>query len=182
MGKQEQYKVDGSKTYVLKFDMHCKCNGCIKKINDGVKEISLSKGVESADLLIERGEVKVSGRMDPEKLCSLLHAVTKKCVQIVAQTTLSEGHIAISQQNKNLHDQAPSDWFAPEAQEPSSGWRNGASTFPVTPSAPPLPEEDEAWSETVPSERCWYRWSAPSSSFGVWAASDITGTLAMYEL
>ncbi|CAL4886023.1 unnamed protein product [Urochloa decumbens] len=156
----------------------------MKKINDGVKEISLSKGVESADLLIERGEVKVSGRMDPEKLCSLLHAVTKKCVQIVAQTTLSEGHTATSQQNKNLHGQPPSDWFTPEAREPSSGWRNGASTFPATPSAPPLPEEEawSHWSETVPSERCWYRWSAPSSSFGVWAASDITGTLALYEL
>ncbi|CAL5056483.1 unnamed protein product [Urochloa decumbens] len=180
MGKK-QCKVDGSKTYILKFDMHCKCNGCIKKINGGVKEISLSEGVESTDLLIERGEVKVSGRMDPEKLCSLLHAVTKKCVQIVAQTTLSEGHTATSQQNKNLHGQAPSDWFAPEAREPSSGWRNGASTFPVTPSAPPLPEE-EAWRETVPSERCRYHWPAPSSSLGVWAASDITGTLAMYEL
>ncbi|CAL5020240.1 unnamed protein product [Urochloa decumbens] len=179
MGKK-QCKVDGSKTYILKFDMHCKCNGCIKKINGGVKEISLSEGVESTDLLIERGEVKVSGRMDPEKLCSLLHAVTKKCVQIVAQTTLSEGHTATSQQNKNLHGQAPSDWFAPEARQPSSGWRNGASTFPVTPSAPPLPEE--AWRETVPSERCRYHWPAPSSSLGVWAASDITGTLAMYEL
>ena len=39
-------KVDGSKTYVLKFDMHCQCNGCIKKINDGVKEISLSEGTQ----------------------------------------------------------------------------------------------------------------------------------------
>ncbi|CAO2040188.1 unnamed protein product [Urochloa humidicola] len=160
--------------------MHCKCNGCTKKINDAVKDISLSEGVESTDLLIERGEVKVSGRMDPEKLCSLLHAVTKKCVEIVTQTTLSEGHIAPSQQNKNLHAQAHSDWFAPEGPEPWSGWRDGASTFPVNPSAPPLPKE--SWTETVPSERCWYRWSAPSTSFGVWAASDITGTLAMYEL
>jgi hypothetical protein len=39
-------QVDGSKTYVLKFDMHCQCNGCIKKINDGVKEISLSEGTQ----------------------------------------------------------------------------------------------------------------------------------------
>ncbi|CAN6273954.1 unnamed protein product [Urochloa humidicola] len=179
MGK-EQCKVGGSKTYVLKFDMHCKCNGCIK-INDAVKDISLLEGVESTDLLIERGEVKVSGRTDPEKLCSLLHAVTKKSVEIVTQTTLSEGHIAPShQQNKNLHGQAHSDWFAPEGREPWSGWRDGASTLSVTPSAPPLPEE--AWTETVPSERCLYRWSAPSSSFVVWAASDITGTLAMYEL
>ncbi|PUZ56288.1 hypothetical protein GQ55_5G284300 [Panicum hallii var. hallii] len=161
----EQCKVDGSKTYVLKFDMHCQCNGCIKKINDGVKEISLSdEGVERADLLIETGEVKVSGRMDPEKLRSLLHAVTKKCVEIVTQSTLSKGHTAASPQNKNVYGQAPPDRFG----------------FPVTSSAPPLPEE--AWSETVPSGRCWYRWSAPLSSFGVWAASDITATLAMYEL
>jgi hypothetical protein len=46
--------------------------------------------VERADLLIETGEVKVSGRMDPEKLRSLLHAVTKKCVEIVTQITLSD--------------------------------------------------------------------------------------------
>ncbi|XP_039779060.1 uncharacterized protein LOC120646669 isoform X2 [Panicum virgatum] len=161
MGK-EQCKVYGSKTYVLKFDMHCQCNGCIKKINDGVKEISLSEEVERADLLIETGEVTVSGRMDPEKLCSLLHGVTKKYVEIVTQSTLSEGHTASSQENKNVYGQAP-------------------PAFPVTPSAPPLPEE--AWSSgTVPSDRCWYRWSAPSSSYGVWTASDIAATLAMYEL
>ncbi|TKW42288.1 hypothetical protein SEVIR_1G374200v4 [Setaria viridis] len=165
--RKEQCNIDGSKTFVLKFDMHCKCNGCIKKINDGVKEISLSKGVENTDLLIGTGEVKVTGRMDPEKVRSLFHAVTKKCVGIVTQSTLSDGHTAPSQENKK----APSGWFAPEA----------ARSFPVTPSAPPLPEE--AWSETtVPSERCWYRWSAPWSSSGVWAASDITGTLAVYEL
>ncbi|XP_025815476.1 uncharacterized protein LOC112892551 [Panicum hallii] len=164
-GNAGTVQVDGSKTYVLKFDMHCQCNGCIKKINDGVKEISLSdEGVERADLLIETGEVKVSGRMDPEKLLSLLHAVTKKCVEIVTQSTLSEGHNAASPQNKNVYGQAPPDQFG----------------FPVTSSAPPLPEE--AWSETMPSGRCWYRWSAPLSSFGVWAASDITATLAMYEL
>lgn len=33
-----------SKTCVLKVSMHCQCNGCIKKINDGVKEIALSEG------------------------------------------------------------------------------------------------------------------------------------------
>lgn len=83
----------------------------------------------------------------------------------------------------NESSQAPSDWFAPEAWDPSSGWQNGVSTtLPVTPSAPPLAEE-EAWRETVvPSERCWYRWSAPWSSSGVWAASEITETLTMYEL
>lgn len=58
----------------------------------------------------------------------------------------------------------------------------------MTPSAPPLPEEEEAWGEatttTVPSERCRYRWPAPRSWSGVWAAAseDVTETLAMYEL
>ena len=58
--------------------------------------------MERADLLIETGEVTVSGRMDPEKLCSLLHGVTKKCVEIVTQSTLSEGHTAPFQQSKNV--------------------------------------------------------------------------------
>jgi hypothetical protein len=43
--------------------------------------------------------------MDPEKLLSLLHAVTKKCVEIVTQSTLSEGHNAASPQNKNVYGQ-----------------------------------------------------------------------------
>ncbi|XP_062217608.1 heavy metal-associated isoprenylated plant protein 19-like [Phragmites australis] len=176
---KEQRKGTGSRTYVLKFDMHCQCNGCVKKINDGLKEISRSEGVKRADLLVETGEVKVIGSMDPEKLCCLLHEVTKKRVKIVTQSTLSEGRIATSQQTKNLFGQAPSDSFTPEAGEISSRWQNGLSSFPITPSAPPLPE---AWSQTAPSERCWYRWSAPSSTLGMWVASDITGTLAMYEL
>ena len=61
--------------------------------------------MERADLLIETGEVTVSGRMDPEKLRSLLHAVTKKCVEIVTQSTQSEGHTASSQENKNVYGQ-----------------------------------------------------------------------------
>ena len=61
--------------------------------------------MERADLLIETGEVTVSGRMDPEKLCSLLHGVTKKYVEIVTQSTQSEGHTASSQQNKNVYGQ-----------------------------------------------------------------------------
>jgi len=77
----------------------------------------------------------------------------------------------------------------PEARDRSSAWwnRRGRTAFHVVaPSAPPLPEEyedDDAWrSKAVASERCWYRWSTPSSTPGVWAASDVTGTLAMYEL
>uniref|UniRef100_A0A0A9GF48 HMA domain-containing protein n=1 Tax=Arundo donax TaxID=35708 RepID=A0A0A9GF48_ARUDO len=104
MGK-EQRMVDGSKTCVLKFDMHCQCNGCVKKINGAVKEISRSEGVERADLLVETGEVKVTGRMDPEKLRYLLQEVTKKCVKIVTHSTLSEGRIATSQQTKKLFGQ-----------------------------------------------------------------------------
>ncbi|KAL6911252.1 hypothetical protein ACP4OV_000057 [Aristida adscensionis] len=180
MGK-EHYNGNCANTCVLRFDMHCQCNGCVKKINDGIKEISLSEGVERADLLVETGEVKVVGRMDPEKLCSLLHEVTKKCVKIVTHSSLSDGRTAASQQTKNLFGQAPSDLFAWETPESSSGQQNGFSaTFPVTPSAPPLPE---AWSQTTaPSERCWYRWPASCSTLGVWAASEVTGTLAMYEL
>lgn len=54
--RQEQHKDNGSKTFVLKVDMHCQCNGCVKKINDGVKEINLSEGtcpsLKSASLCI----------------------------------------------------------------------------------------------------------------------------------
>jgi hypothetical protein len=60
--------------------------------------------VESTDLLIRTGEVKVTGRMDPEKVRSLFEAVTKKCVGIVTQSTLlSQGHNApSSQENKKV--------------------------------------------------------------------------------
>ncbi|KAJ1281642.1 hypothetical protein BS78_04G321300 [Paspalum vaginatum] len=182
MGK-EQHKVQGSKTYILKFEMHCQCNGCVKKISEGVKEISLSEGVESADLSVETGEVEVTGRMDPEKLCCVLHEATKKCVKIVGQT---EGiHVG---ETKNLSGQAPPA-TALEARDSSNAWwyrRGTAALHVVAPSAPPLPEEyegEDAWrTKAVASERCWYRWSAPSSTPGVWSASDVTGTLAMYEL
>ncbi|KAF8691749.1 hypothetical protein HU200_040141 [Digitaria exilis] len=97
--------------------MHCQCHGCIKKINDGLKDISLSEGVESTDLLLETGEVKVTGRMDPEKLCSMLRSVTKKCVQIVTQSTLSEGPRALAQQNKNLYGQ----WLAKRREDQLPG-------------------------------------------------------------
>lgn len=177
----EQHKDNGSKTFVLKVDMHCQCNGCVKKINDGIKEINLSEGVERADLVLEKAEVKVVGRMDPEKLCCMLHEVTKKHVRIETQSTVSEGGIAASQQTKSRIGQAPFDSFAlgTDPESPSRR-RNSLSTVPVTPSAPPLPE---SWSHTMPSERCAYRWSAaPSGTLGMWTASDITGTLAMYEL
>ncbi|KAK3155660.1 hypothetical protein QOZ80_2BG0206020 [Eleusine coracana subsp. coracana] len=158
--------------------MHCECNGCVKKITDGIKEISLSEGVERADLVAETGEVKVVGMMNPERLCRLLHEVTKKSVRIVTKSNL----IASSEQTKNLFPQAaPSDWLAEETSK--NGWQDGVGSTlePVTPSAPPLPAED--WSETVPSERCWYRWPAPASStLVVWDASDVTGALATYEL
>ncbi|KAL6591507.1 hypothetical protein ACP70R_050010 [Stipagrostis hirtigluma subsp. patula] len=176
---QEQHKGNGLMACVLKLDMHCQCNGCVKKINDGIKEISHSEGVDRADLFVETGEVKVIGRMDPEKLCCLLREITKKSVKIVTQSTMSGGRIATSQQTKNLSRQARSDLFVSDTLERPSERQGDLSTFPVTPSAPPLPE---AWSQTVPSERCWYRWSASSSTLGVWAASDITGTLAMFEL
>lgn len=179
MGK-EQCKVDGSKTFFLKFDMHCQCNGCVKKISEGVKEIRLSEGVERADLSVETGEVKVTGRVDPEKLCRALREATKKCVNVVLV-----GKTNPFEETKNSFGQVPSGTEEGRAGASSSGWRNGF--FPVvtpTPSAPPLPEEEEErWlrsEETVASERCWYRWSAPSGTAGVWSASDVTGTLAMY--
>ncbi|KAK3159476.1 hypothetical protein QOZ80_2AG0150580 [Eleusine coracana subsp. coracana] len=180
MGKyQEQRNDKGSKTYVLKVDMHCECTGCVKKITDGIKEISLSEGVERADLVAETGEVKVVGMMNPERLCRVLHEVTKKSVRIVTKSNL----VASSGQTKNLFPQAPSDWLAEETSK--NGWQNDVARTlelePVTPSAPPLPAED--WSETVPSERCWYRWPAAASSrLVVWDASDVTVALATYEL
>jgi len=81
MGK-EQHKYNVSRTYVLKVTMHCECNGCIKKINDGVREIAHSEGVERADLVVETAEVIVVGRTDPEKLCCLLPELTQKHVKI----------------------------------------------------------------------------------------------------
>ncbi|XP_021316068.1 uncharacterized protein LOC110435067 isoform X3 [Sorghum bicolor] len=202
MGKQGQCKAGGSsKTYVLKLDMHCQCYGCVKKIKDGVKEMSLSQGVERADVSAETetGEVRVRVTggvdMDPLKLCCLLQEATKKkCVRILLEEEESvpstgPGRIARPGQTNNtsLFGQVSSDWVAPEA---AGGWRrHGAGTFHATaPSAPPLPLEEQleaaaAWSETTaPSERCRYRWAAPGSTLGVWAASEITGTLAMYEL
>ncbi|KAF0935422.1 hypothetical protein E2562_032677 [Oryza meyeriana var. granulata] len=74
--KPEQRSDNGLKTFVFNVDMHCKCNGCIKKINDGMKRISLSEGVEWADLMVDKAEVKVVGTMD------LLREVTKKHVTI----------------------------------------------------------------------------------------------------
>uniref|UniRef100_A0A0E0CT50 DYW domain-containing protein n=1 Tax=Oryza meridionalis TaxID=40149 RepID=A0A0E0CT50_9ORYZ len=70
-------------TSVFSIDMHRKCNGCIKKINDGMKRISLSEGVEWADLMMDKAEVEVVGTTDPEKLCCLLREVTKKHVKNV---------------------------------------------------------------------------------------------------
>lgn len=174
MGKQGQCKAaGGSKTYVLKLDMHCQCNGCVKKMRDAVKEMmSLSQGVERADVSAEAeaGEVSVEVTggidMDPVKLCCLLQEATKKKRVRIAE----EASVPSSGQGQ---------------AEAAGGWRrDGAGTFPTTvpiPSAPPAPEEEaEAWSETTaPSERCRYRWAAPGSTVGVWAASDITGTLAM---
>ncbi|KAM3245247.1 hypothetical protein ACQJBY_056519 [Aegilops geniculata] len=163
-----------SKTYVLKVSMHCQCNGCIKKINDGVKEIALSEGVERADLVVETAEVIVVGRMDPEKLCCLLHELTQKHVKIETERNVSEGETAASWENKNRFGQATSGLFALDTPE-------GSPVTPATPSAPPIPE---AWrSLTVPSQRCAYRWSLPlPGALGVWAASDIEGTMAVYEL
>lgn len=84
MGKG-QCKAGVSKTYVLKLDMHCQCNGCVKKMKDAVKEMmSLSQGVERADVSAEAeaGEVRVEVTggidMDPAKLCCLLQEATKK--------------------------------------------------------------------------------------------------------
>ncbi|XBI50204.1 uncharacterized protein LOC119324664 [Triticum dicoccoides] len=171
---KEQYENNMSKTYVLKVSMHCQCNGCIKKINDGVKEIALSEGVERADLVVETAEVIVVGRMDPEKLCCLLHELTQKHVKIETERTVSEGETAASRETKNRFGQATSGLFALDTSEESP-------VTPVTLSAPPVPE---AWrSQTVPSQRCAYRWSLPlPGPLGVWAASDIEGTMAVYDL
>uniref|UniRef100_A0A0D3FC47 DYW domain-containing protein n=1 Tax=Oryza barthii TaxID=65489 RepID=A0A0D3FC47_9ORYZ len=81
--KPERCKANGLKTFVFSVDMHRKCNGCIKKINDGMKRISLSEGVEWADLMMDKAEVEVVGITDPEKLCCLLREVTKKHVKNV---------------------------------------------------------------------------------------------------
>ncbi|XBH65758.1 uncharacterized protein [Aegilops tauschii subsp. strangulata] len=171
---KEQHKSNVSKTCVLKVIMHCQCNGCIKKINDGVKEIALSEGVERADLVVETAEVIVVGRMDPEKLCCLLHELTQKHVKIETERTVSEGETAASWETKNRVGQVTSGLFASDLPEESP-------VTPTTPSAPPIPE---AWrSLTVPSQRCAYRWSLPlPGALGVWAASDIEGTMAVYEL
>lgn len=182
MGKGQCKAAGGSKTYVLKLDMHCQCNGCVKKMEDAVKEMmSLSQGVERADVSAEAeaGEVSVEVTggidMDPVKLCCLLQEATKKKRVRIAE----EASVPSPGRQTTLSGQGQA--------EAAGGWRrDGAGTFPTTvpiPSAPPLPapeEEAEAWSETTaPSERCRYRWAAPVSTFGVWAASDITGTLAM---
>uniref|UniRef100_A0ACD5YQC5 Uncharacterized protein n=1 Tax=Avena sativa TaxID=4498 RepID=A0ACD5YQC5_AVESA len=176
MGK-EQHKNNVSKTYVLKVVMHCQCNGCMKKINDGVREIALSEGVERADLVVETAEVIVVGRTDPEKLCCLLQQLTQKHVKIETQTTVFEEDTPASEQIKNRVCQM--------FQTPESPGRlqNGLGTFPVTPSAPPLPEPDTWKCPASPCGRRTYRWSTPSpGELGMWAASDVTGTLAVYEL
>lgn len=171
---KEQHKDNVSKTYVLQVIMHCQCNGCIKKINDGVKEIALSEGVERADLVAETAEVIVVGRMDPEKLCCLLHELTQKHVKIETERIVSEGETAASWETKNRVGQATSGLFASDTPEESP-------VTPVMPSAPPIPK---AWrSQTVPSQRCAYRLSLPlPGALGAWAASDIEGTMAVYEL
>ncbi|PNT69440.1 uncharacterized protein LOC100845509 isoform X1 [Brachypodium distachyon] len=177
MGK-ERHKDNALKTYVLKVNMHCCCNGCIKKIKDGVKEIILSEGVDSADLVVEKSEVTVVGTMDPENLCCLFHELTRKDVKIETRRNMSGGGTTPSQETNNRDGQAPPDSFA---RETTGRLRNSLSASPVMPSAPPLPE---TWrGQAVPSERCAYRWSAPSAgALCVWTASDVAGILAVYEL
>ncbi|XP_024316439.1 uncharacterized protein LOC100845509 isoform X2 [Brachypodium distachyon] len=100
MGK-ERHKDNALKTYVLKVNMHCCCNGCIKKIKDGVKEIILSEGVDSADLVVEKSEVTVVGTMDPENLCCLFHELTRKDVKIETRRNMSGGGTTPSQETNN---------------------------------------------------------------------------------
>uniref|UniRef100_A0A0E0K6X7 HMA domain-containing protein n=1 Tax=Oryza punctata TaxID=4537 RepID=A0A0E0K6X7_ORYPU len=92
----EWHKANGLKTSLFSVDMHRKCNGCIKKINDGMKRISLSEGVEWADLMVDKAEVEVVLTTDPEKLCCQLSEVTKKHVKIRTESTVSEGGTAAS--------------------------------------------------------------------------------------
>uniref|UniRef100_A0ACD6ASG0 Uncharacterized protein n=1 Tax=Avena sativa TaxID=4498 RepID=A0ACD6ASG0_AVESA len=176
MGK-EQHKDNASKTCVLKVVMHCQCNGCMKKISDAVREIALSEGVERADLVVETAKVIVVGRTDPEKLCCLLQELTQKHVKIETQTTVSEEDTAAPEQTKNRVSQ-----MFPTPESPGR-LRNGTGTFPATPSAPPLPEPDTWRCLASPCGRRTYRWSTPSSGeLGMWAVSDVTGALAVYEL
>lgn len=80
------------------------CTAFVNDLNFGLHGY---EGVERADLVAETAEVIVVGRMDPEKLCCLLHELTQKHVKIETERTVSEGETAASRETKNRFGQVP---------------------------------------------------------------------------
>ncbi|XP_073011499.1 heavy metal-associated isoprenylated plant protein 5-like [Typha latifolia] len=106
MGMVEE--VNGSIPVVLQVDMHCRCDGCLDKIKDGMNSIKDFEGVERIWKDYSSGMITVFGSMDPQKLRDKLHSKTRKTVSIVFRPTGREPQVGNPSQVMPLGSIIPS--------------------------------------------------------------------------
>ncbi|CAL5082703.1 unnamed protein product [Urochloa decumbens] len=72
--------------------MHCRCIGCVKKVEKAMASIGSLSGVESSVGDVDTGIVTVVGKVDPTEVCHWLKKKTKKSVKVVHPDPAFENH------------------------------------------------------------------------------------------
>ncbi|GJN34538.1 hypothetical protein PR202_gb23209 [Eleusine coracana subsp. coracana] len=74
---------EGVKRFRLHVEMHCRCIGCIRKVEKAMASIGRFNGIEMSVGDVDSGIVKVVGKVNPTEVCDWLKRETKKNVKVV---------------------------------------------------------------------------------------------------
>ncbi|KAL6844906.1 hypothetical protein ACP4OV_025565 [Aristida adscensionis] len=110
------------KQFRLQVEMHCRCKGCIRKVDKAMMNIGSFSGIWTSVADVDAGTVTVVGKVNPTEVCHWLKKKTKKNIKVVSTDSPIDNHT-----QKMI--------YLPE---------NSSKTGSALPSAPPLPQMSSA--------------------------------------
>ncbi|KAI9087142.1 hypothetical protein K1719_030906 [Acacia pycnantha] len=80
-GKEKEEKKEGSEVINAIYKVNLHCQQCVTKIK---KHLLVTQGVQNVETDMEKGEIKVKGKLDPLKILKLIEKKSKKKVELIS--------------------------------------------------------------------------------------------------
>ncbi|CAD6218235.1 unnamed protein product [Miscanthus lutarioriparius] len=83
---------EASRRFRFQVEMHCRCIGCVRKVEKAMASIGSFSGIETSVGGVNSGIITVVGKVNPTEICHWLKRKTKKNVKVVYPDTPIEDH------------------------------------------------------------------------------------------
>ncbi|KAK4268019.1 hypothetical protein QN277_024726 [Acacia crassicarpa] len=80
-GKEKEEKKEGSEVINAIYKVNLHCQQCVRKIK---KHLLVTQGVQNVETDMEKGEIKVKGKLDPLKILELIEKKSNKKVELIS--------------------------------------------------------------------------------------------------